>query len=367
MATEDFFEKQTDDSRIKTSIVYNHFASWLNIIGNTTKKNPRPLAYLEMFAGPGIFKDGNKSTPVLVAERVITSAFANRVKLVLNEVNADYADALQDNLSAIPGFDSLQIPAVFSREDVTSNHRRFLNEIQDMPAIMFVDPWGYKGVSLALFNEFMAGADMGRDAILFFNYRRVTAAISNELFREHMNLMFGPERASRLAAEVEGLHDERREAKVLGAIEEALKEITPFVQRFEFTKRGDNLIFLAKRQKGLDVVKSVMAKRSERDDEGFASFSYDSRPKPEATQGLLFKPPSKLVELQEDLMTRFAGRTLTFEEIVQGHHVGTTFVTANYRDALIQLEDSGAISTEPRNRKPGTFAPHVRVTFPRRS
>ncbi len=367
MTTEDFFDSQSDDSWLKTDIVYNHFASWLNIIGNATRQDRRTLAYVELLAGAGIFTDGNKSTPILVAEKVLSSPFANRFKFVLNEVKDAYADRLQANLTAIPGFASLRVPPVLTREDVTHNHRRFLDEIQGMPAVLFVDPWGYRGVSLALFDEFMSGADMGRDAILFFNYRRVTAAVSNELFSQHMQVMFGRERAARLASDVEHLTGSRRELKVFSAIEEALKEVTPLVQRFEFTKRGDNLIFLTRHSKGLDVVKSIMARRSEVDDEGVASFSYDSRPKPSMVQGSLFKEPSKLDELRVDLLKRFAGQTISFQEIVQSHNVGTCYVRSNYRDILLQMEQRDEVSTDQPNRRAGTFAPHVLVTFPRRS
>jgi three-Cys-motif partner protein len=367
MATEDFFEKQSDDSRVKTEIVFTHFAAWLNIIGNATRRGGDDLAYMELFSGPGVFADGNRSTPMMVAQHAVNSRFANRMNLFLNEMDDGYAARLAANISQIVGVEKLAGRIHLSRAEVTrANHGELLQPMKGMPAVLFVDPWGYKGVSLDLFASFIDGAHMGRDAILFFNYRRITAALSNEQFAVHMAAMFGEQRAARLSSDIADLHGDAREKKVFAAIEEALHEAgARYSQRFEFSKRGDNLIFISKSVKGLDVAKTVMAKRSDMDDEGVASFAFDSRPKLEF-QEVLFKPPSKLEELRVDLARRFAGRTVTFKQLFHEHHPTTQYVERNYRDVLLQMEHDGEIAASPSQRRAGTFGPNVRITFPRR-
>lgn len=70
------------------------------------------------------------------------------------------------------------------------------------------------------------------------------------------------------------------------------------------------------------------------------------------------------------LIDKFAGRTLTMEEIYEQHHVDTPYISSNYKDALNVLEDRGLIICDPpaesRPMRKGkrTFADHVRVTFP---
>ncbi len=368
MSTDDFFESQTPDSRVKTDIVFTHFAAWLNIIGNATRRTGDQLAYMELFAGPGIFGDGNQSTPVLVAQHAASSRFASRFHLFLNERDETYAGRLASNISQIQNRDNIDGRVHLSRAEVTrENHSVFLKQIAEMPAVLFVDPWGYKGVSLDLFASFIAGARMGRDAILFFNYHRITAAVSNEQFAAHMAAMFGGQRAARLSRDVANLHGDARETVVFNGIEEALHEAgAEYTIRFEFTKRGDNLIFVSKSLKGLEVAKSVMAKRSEVDAEGVASFAYDSRPKPEFFQHSLFKAPSKLDTLRESLTARFAGRTTTFAQLYHEHHPGTPYVERNYREVLRQMERDGAITTRASQpmRRTGTFGPAVKISFP---
>ncbi len=370
MGTANFFEKQTPESRVKTDIVFTHFAAWLNIIGSSTQRQPTKLAYMELFAGPGLFEDGNKSTPIRVVEHVVQSPFANRVQIVLNEMEEAYADALHRNVTSIEGFEKLGCQPRFLREEVTgANYQTFLREIEGMPAVLFVDPWGYKGVCLDLFADFISGARIGRDAILFFNYRRITAALSNEQLVDHMRRMFGASRAESLSSSVEGVHGLEREAKVFSAIEEALTGIgAPYLQRFEFSRRGDNLIFISKHPKGLEVAKEIMADRSDMDEEGVATFSFDPRPKIDDGQASLafMRPPSKLQLLRQELLGVFAGRTLTFREVVREHNPGTVYVSANYREVLLQMENDGEIRTYPSSRRKGTFAPEVVITFPGR-
>lgn len=63
-STKNFFKNQREDSRIKMRIVTNYFAAWANIVGSSPPN--RPLAYLDLFAGPGSYDDGNLSTSVLI-------------------------------------------------------------------------------------------------------------------------------------------------------------------------------------------------------------------------------------------------------------------------------------------------------------
>lgn len=69
MGNEDFFDKQTPSSRIKANIVANYFPKYCKIIN----KNPqRTIRYVDLYAGPGKYKDGNPSTPLLIGDACAT-------------------------------------------------------------------------------------------------------------------------------------------------------------------------------------------------------------------------------------------------------------------------------------------------------
>ena len=65
-----------------------------------------------------------------------------------------------------------------------------------VPTLFFVDPWGYKGMTLRLINSVLK--DWGCDCCFFFNYSRVNAGLGNDAVEKHMDALFGSERASSL-------------------------------------------------------------------------------------------------------------------------------------------------------------------------
>ena len=63
----DFFEQRTEESRVKAQIVDKYYRAWARIIA---PRAPR-IAYVDLFAGPGRYKDGAASVPLLVLENAI--------------------------------------------------------------------------------------------------------------------------------------------------------------------------------------------------------------------------------------------------------------------------------------------------------
>ena len=57
---------------------------------------------------------------------------------------------------------------------------------------------------------------------------------------------------------------------------------------------------------------------------------------------------------------------MTRKQIYNRHSVGTRYLEKNYREILIKLETDRKIQTDPPadERRKGTFADHVKVTFP---
>jgi three-Cys-motif partner protein len=364
MTADTFFDHQSPESATKTDIVANFFPAWLNIIGRTARGS---LAYMELFAGPGKYADGTKSTPILVLESILASPHSSRFRVVLNEMKSRAADLLEANVKALPGIDRLREPPIIRREEIDREKAiSFLHYLDNFPAVLFVDPFGYKGVSRQLFAQFMRGG-WGRDAILFFNYKRINAALSNPEFTEHMEAIFGADRAATLWDTLAPLQSEEREQHVHAALEEAFHEAgVNFIQRYDFEKRHDSLVFMSQSEKGLRVMKTVMQKRSRSDDDGVPSFSF-ARPAPRQMNLQLFGPQrSQLDDLRDSLLTAFDGRTVTFEELVREHHPGTRYVDRNYRQVLLEMESRSEITTSPSKRRTGTFGPNVKITFPRK-
>ena len=74
MTGSSFFEEQTEQSLVKSTIVAKYFDVWANVIISTQKRYPQhtqKIAYIDLFAGPGRYKDGTQSTPVKILKNAI--------------------------------------------------------------------------------------------------------------------------------------------------------------------------------------------------------------------------------------------------------------------------------------------------------
>ena len=80
-----------------------------------------------------------------------------------------------------------------------------------IPSLVFLDPWGYKGLSLDLVDG--TTKDWGCDTILFFNYNRVNMGLNNPAVVERMTAIFGAERFRVLRQKVTRLASLKREPR----------------------------------------------------------------------------------------------------------------------------------------------------------
>jgi three-Cys-motif partner protein len=117
-----------------------------------------------------------------------------------------------------------------------------------IPTLFFVDPWGYKGLSLRLINSVLR--NWGCDCIFFFNYNRINMGLANPVVREHMDALFGDEKAKRLRTELADLGPHEREIAIVEAIGEALRDLGgKYVLPFRFrtatgARTSHHLIFV---------------------------------------------------------------------------------------------------------------------------
>jgi len=239
------------------------------------------------------------------------------------------------------------------------------------PTFFFVDPWGYKGLSLALVNSVLK--NWGCDCIFFFNYNRINMGMTNEVVREHMNVLFGDRRADAIREKLADLSPDEREVLIIEELSNALKEmganyVLPFTFKSEQgTRTTHHLIFASKNFKGYAIMKDIMARESSGSDQGVPSFSYSAVPKHYQLQFELSRP---LDDLEGTLLSEFAGQTLTMYRVYEQHNVGRPYVKANYKRVLTKMEAAGKVTTQPpadkRPKRKGevTFADEVIVTFP---
>ena len=366
MSTVNFFEESNEQSAVKTAIVSKYFWSWAKVIMPQAQKGQRKIAYLDLFAGPGRFKDGTKSTPLLILEKAINDAAMSQMLVtIFNDRDDNNAQDLQSAIDQMPGVGGLKHKPIVWNKEVGSEMVKLFASVTLAPTLFFVDPWGYKGLSLQLVNAVLK--DWGCDCIFFFNYNRINMGLTNPMVQEHMAALFGEKRQQALLEKLDGLSPEDRENYIVEELCEALgakqgRYVLPFSFKNDAgTRTSHHLIFVSKHPLGYSIMKEIMAAESSLHEQGVPSFHYSPA---DVRFPLLFELNRPLDDLEGMLLTTFAGRTVAMLDIYEQHHIGRRFIKKNYKDVLLQMETRGLIRCEPAKRRLGTFGDGVKVTFP---
>jgi three-Cys-motif partner protein len=372
MADSSFFDELRDNSLVKAEIVAKYFWAWATAIMPTARKWSNKIAYIDLFSGPGRYQDDSKSTPILILEQAIRDTKMSQMLVTLfNDKDSNNTQSLQQAIELIPNISTLRYKPIVLNKEVGEEIVQAIKQINKVPTLFFIDPWGYRGLSLELIGAVIR--DWGCDCIFFFNYNRINMGLPNLSVDKHMNSLFGQERANALREQLKLKQPYERELVIVEEISQALKEIGGnYVLPFCFktargTRTSHHLIFVSKHERGYSIMKDIMAKESSSTEQGVPLFEYNAATQ---YQPLLFELSRPLDELENMLLNEFSGQTLTMEAIYNQHHVGKRYISKNYKEALRKLEEQGKIIVDPpaseRRKIKGeiTFADHVKVTFP---
>lgn len=367
MANQQFFEERTDQSEVKARIVAKYFVAWAQVVMPTVGRRGGKIAYMDLYAGPGRYKDGSASTPLLVLQTAINHPkMAQMLTAYFNDADGDKTSILKSEIDKLPGIEKLKYKPVVTCGEVDDDAAIYFNETRLVPSFSFVDPFGYKGLSLRIVQGVIK--DWGCDCVFFFNYNRINAGINNPGVKKHMDALFGEERADALRARLPDLAPELREAAILEELANEIqslggKYVLPFTFRnSEGTRTSHKLIFVSKHFKGYEIMKDIMAAESSTLDQGVPSLTYSPA---DASMPLLFSLTQPMSKLKDMLLNDFEGQTLSLTEIYERHSVGKPYIKKNYREALDALEAADCVSvySTQGTRRKGTYPDHVKIKF----
>jgi three-Cys-motif partner protein len=372
--TDGFFDEQTDQSQIKAAIVADYFWAWASVIIGTQRRYPQrqqKIAYIDLFAGPGRYHDGAASTPLMILERAVDDPkIRDRLVTIFNDKDENNTASLEREINAIPDIGALRYKPQISTGEVGENIIKQFTSAKLPPTFLFVDPFGYKGLSLQLVNSVLK--DWGCDCVFFFNYNRINMGLGNEAVEEHMDALFGKERADSLRDRFKMRQAEphEREAFIVDEMKKALEEmggeyVLPFrFRNLDGTRTTHHLFFISKHFRGYEIMREVMYKHSHKDG-SVAKFEYNPA---DARWPSLFEFVRPLGDLEDMLLADCAGMTTRFPPLFERHSKGKGYVLKNYRDVLCRMEREGKIRMEPpfNERRPGTIGKEVKIIFPQR-
>lgn len=342
-----FFSDQTEQSAIKARIVSSYFTAWSRVI----KKWDCPMAYIDLFCGPGRYADNKPSAPLQIIQSTLSdSSLVRKMIFLFNDNDPANIYSLQQEISSLDPEKEISKIKFFSKTIDANSYNR-LRIPKNVPILSFVDPFGYKGLTRELINKLIANS--GSDCIFFFNYNRINMALSsNTKFDDHLIGIFGEERTKSLKRQLAPLSPSQREPIVVNALIEALLEdkgnyVLPFkFYSAEMLRTSHFIVFVTKHKVACKIMKQIMYSNSAKDNDGVATFSFEDS-KNFAQSGLqlsLFDGPIK--SLKRTLISKYSGHTVAVRQLCDevDYDFTNQFVSKNVTDVLKRLELEGQIN-----------------------
>ncbi len=361
------FTKQREQSAIKTEIVTKYFNSWCKILSSRFQK----LAYIDLFAGPGIYDDGSESTPILILKNIIKSPIlCSKFIVYLNDKDTVNYNKLIDNVSKLENISSLKYQPQILNLEITYNAPKEFN-FPKVPCFCFIDPTGYNGLSLNLLE--ILGRDYGSDIIFFFNYNQINRGLSNDLVTHNMQQLFGQDHYKSLISKLPRQSGQNRESIIVNEMCESIKDIgLTYPLPFRFQSENKNrtshyIIFASKNITAFNIMKDIMYNIGEKDFHSIGRFEFipscDKKENIQLSIIDLYSTPFEKFKI--DLCYRYSKQTISMKELYQIDSPNTKFVSKQYKSALTELEIEGKIiCNKPiSQRRKNTFSDDTIIKF----
>lgn len=354
MEEDEFYNSQTPSSSIKAKIVAEYFPQYARIL---LKKPQKEIRYLDLFAGPGKYRDQNHSTPLLLAKSCSDDPIlAKTVRLLFNDKN--YIDELRKNFNECFPEGTFALEPRFGDKTVGENEgiRNFLLKglptRNPYPTLLFFDPWGYKGIDTLVLSKFLSG--WGNEIFLFVNIKRIHAAIENEKFGELMRALF-PTTIQKIKKDRKynavSVYDRLNLIMSNLATEFALSVSGKlFHCAFKFQEEDSDttshfILHLTKHPKGYELVKQIYYNYDnigailERD----GSYTFDAKRMGHSTEAQINFGDQNVRALSELLLKRYKRRTLTAQELFNEHQPSNKYCGSHYVKTLRQMVEKGLV------------------------
>lgn len=333
------------------------------------KKFNKKVVYLDLYAGKGKYESGEMSTAIRILAISANDSFLKKnLVSILNDVKESHCDNLAEVIKENSFSKKLHYSPKIMNRKVDVLFANDLNSIKKVPTLCFIDPYGYKGLSLTLIKA--AIKDWGCDCILFFSTSGINRNILREDCHEDMITVFGRDSLAAIQMNIrQGSHFRAR--IILDEYIKILKNlgaqyVLPLQINFPRSNRlSHHLIFMSKHFRGFDLIKKVLSRKCP-DIDGITQYKFiEGWEKISIPRDLFRKPPMQI--LGEKLLLRFDSSKLAVKKLVDTCHKEEWLYTdKNIKVSLGSLENEGLISVYAavgKKRRKGTFGDNTIIEF----
>lgn len=358
MEDNNFFEKQTLSSRVKASIVSEYFPKYCKII--VKKHMPERIGYFDLFAGPGMYEDGNASTPLLIANNCNNdNLLKQKVWMVFND--KDYSEQLKKNFlkqypegtfSFKPHFGH-SVVGECKEIDAFITRNPMRNGKNECPSVLFIDPFGYKGIDTNILSQFLNY--WGNELFIFINTKRINPALENDKFAPLMRCLF-PKSFDNLKNQV---RDKTRVAERLRFIVDNLgneyKKLlgdNVYYTAFKFQEEDIEttshfILHLTKSWRGFDLIKQIYNDFANVGTifDGVNTYTFDVKKILNPVEDLFDVTSENIDVLKDKLYMTYRGREISAMDVFEEHQKKELYCRKHYTEALRRLVSEGKLTS----------------------
>lgn len=329
------FKEYRGHTAIKHAILKDYIGAWAGILGSWN----RQIVFIDGFCGPGYYEADGKQydgSPIIALQ--IAEHFADEFDIycLFIDNNKEHCDELECKI------DELGFKTKYDVECSTFEETVFdiLNSVDRLaPAFCFIDPFGYSGLPLELIKDFLGRPTT--ETFITFMYEPISRFIPVESQHDHMDELFGTHEWRTVIDE--DLRKDERESFLRDLYRTQLKTCAKYVWPFQLKNPDKDatyyyLYHCTNHPKGIKEMKKVMYKTGT-----VGTYSYQGK---ESLQRSLFSTEPNTNELENYLLTEFAGQELTYDEIVEST-LDSPFIDKHYKAVLNKLRKDRAIEKRP--------------------
>ena len=332
-AEEDYWNGYPKHVQVKHTILAHYLKIWVQHLG----KNPE-ICYFGCFAGRGRHGTGDEGSPIKalkVIEEVKASTNLDNAYCIFIERDFEEFQRLEIELSQSRGeYPFPQVECVNKSFDDCIEPLMAKYNVPGRPAFFFIDPFGYAGIRMHLVQEILS---YRRTEVLFtFMISAIQRWLGLPDQQANFVSLFGTQDLMCILDEKEHL-----EARLVDFYEHQLRKAAGdrFVLRFKMCDDEQHrtlyyLIHATNNLTGCRKMKDVMGRNASQEGSPFAYLGPDDvfcR-----ASSFLFAE-AEISAFAERLLAQFAGRTLSFEELVRESIMDNYFLEGTYKKVLRQL------------------------------
>jgi three-Cys-motif partner protein len=217
------------------------------------------------------------------------------------------------------------------------------------PTLLFFDPFGYKGINTKDLGEFLG--NWGNEIFLFFNIKRIHAAVRNEKFDDLMTELF-PTTIDKIRNDRKYVASvQERLSLIISNLANEFKTVVPNIYHcaFKFKEEDSNatshyIIHFTKHNRGYDLVKQIY---NDFDNIGATlgedgDYTFDAK-KLDSENNQIDFGDQNIYLLSKQLTEKYKGKKILAIQLFEEHHILTKFCRKHYSDTLRQMELDGQL------------------------